>query len=154
MLNKIAISFVVIGYFLTVSSIAGTIFTPADCFYEKHPDLKQKYIALYPTSYKERIDSLMSDYSSKMDIIQRIKRNFPDIVEIPGLIQYLDGLKELEAEIANQKIEEYEKRSKDMTKDDYLYYFKYEDDKVIETGLLVLNNGDIKFREVDILVDK
>lgn len=128
-----------------------SLFTPIDRFYEKHPELKHNYKEFNPTSYYDLKLKVAEVYASKMRIIETITEKFGDY---PDSVEYLTKREEFEKQQYENIIQELDKIDKSITTSDYFYHFEFEDSRFKESGLLILNDGEIKLREVSVRVFK
>jgi hypothetical protein len=125
-------------------------FSPKDIFLKKNPELSKYYSNLQPTSCESMRETVAHSSIGRFTIIQVIKESFPDNQELQ---EYLAELETRTRKLREEQLENLESFEKELSEDDYLYHFSYCDNKKRESGLLVLNNGNIKKRIVYVTQD-
>ncbi len=136
---------ILLAVFSATTCHGENMFTPADYFLLKHPEQRKIYIALFPTSYKALEESAGREWACQVSLLNKLIDKFGEIEEV---YTYLNAYKNHSNKNFIEEREAIKEFKKTILKDDYLYEFHYDDGKVQQSGLIILNNGEIRRREV------
>ncbi|MCK5784252.1 MAG: hypothetical protein KAH06_07380 [Desulfobacterales bacterium] len=129
-----------------------TIIDQKEYFFKKNSDLKEKYSLFAFTSFESRKKFLNDEFDVIMTILSIIKKKHP---KNDVLIKDIDGIKERYKNDCNRRLKTfYGMSDKDILIGDTLYLYRFKDKDTTESGLIVLNNGDIRKKYPDIITKR
>ena len=138
-----------IGIFICVVLLVGcqsvNYQSAADYFKAMHPALADKYKSLEPISMNALRSTVGRYYSGRLSLIRDLRIKFPQELALQKF------LAELEVEEKNLfRISQLNlvKLEGSLREGDLLYEYEYKDGEYEETGIIVLNQGNIRKKEI------
>jgi hypothetical protein len=137
----------VLGFLMTVTSVANVWANENGVveFRKKHPDIAPYYLQLTPVAFESYEREASLSFVRIMGYVKQIRKRFPDITELQ---KYADTIEEYERDLL-KRIESYlDNYRKNARPQDTIWEFTHVKEGKKEIGFLILNEGDIRVREV------